>query len=597
MSIALDSSSVIASATPYRESTRIGIKSRGSFLDAIDRIASQYENRTALRIQENGVWQELTFGALREDARRVSSWLIENGVTRGSTIALVEESRPEWTVALLAGMMSGAVVVPIDAKLTSGEIAVLLDHAAPQLVLTSRAMEATSRAAAARVTSVRGLIAIDGGADAGAVTFATIRAACPIRTHAPRRRDDGDTALVVYTSGTTGSPKGVETTFGNLHFQMQAMDKAIGRAGDERFLSVLPLNHLYELICGLLTPMQRGATITYSDSLLPDDVVRILREERITSLVGVPLLFRALKRGIERTVRQRGRLTEAWFSRTMELARIVPSYGVRRTMFAPVLKSFGPELRVFYSGGAALDSEVATFFERMGIPVYQGYGLSETSPVIATSSPSAQRLGSVGKPLEGVEVRIAKKDEADETGEILTRGPHLMSGYLRRPDLTREMIDDDGWLHTGDLGRSDEDGFLFVTGRSKDLIVLGGGKKVHPDEVEDVLGKSLLFKEVFVVGAPAESAMAKGFDEVCAVIIPEDALVATLQCKDVLAEALDAEIKSEVARLAKALAAFKRPTRILIRHEALPKTATRKLKRPLVLDWIRGQGGAERTNR
>lgn len=593
MSIALDSSSVIPSAARQRESSRIGIKGYGSFLDSLDRTITKYEERVALRIKEGDTWHEASYGSLREDARRVSSWLIDNGVVRGSIIALVSESRPEWCVALLAGMMSGATVVPIDAKLTAEEIAVLLDHAAPQLVFTSRAMESTVRTACADLGSVQGLIAIDGAAaDAGTITFATIRASCPIRTHAPRRRDRNETALIVYTSGTTGSPKGVETTFGNLQFEMEAMDAAIGPAAEERFLSVLPLNHLYELICGLLTPLRRGASISYSDSLLPDDVVKILREERITCLVGVPLLFRALKRGIERTVRQRGRLTETWFARTMDMARFVP-VSMRRAMFAPVLKSFGPDLRVFYSGGAALDMDVATFFERMGIPVYQGYGLSETSPVIATNSATAHRAGSVGRALDGVEIKIAKKNDSDETGEIMTRGPHVMAGYLRRHDLTREMIDDEGWLRTGDLGRIDEDGYLFVTGRSKDLIVLGGGKKVHPDEVEDVLGKSPLFKEVCVVGAPSVSAMSKGFDEVCAVIVPDDALALRLQSGALTDEDLEAEIKSEVARASKRLAAFKRPTRILVRHDALPKTATRKLKRPLVLQWI--TSGVERT--
>jgi long-chain acyl-CoA synthetase len=454
-------------------------------------------------------------------------------------------------------------------------------HCPPTLLIASRALMATALALQARVPAIEQVVILDGEGDDGAVTW--LRRALPRAAHAPVPRRAGETALVVYTSGTTGSAKGVEITFGNLQFQSVAVDRAIGRKADERFLSVLPLNHLYELICGLVALLRRGATISYSESLLPDDLKDVMREERITSLVGVPLLFRALKRGIERGMRQQPRARRALLALIGLLARLLPWNAARRALHAPVLKHFGGSLRAFYCGGAALDLDVALFFERLGIPVYQGYGLSETSPVISTNSPRANRLGSDGRPLDGVEVRIEKKSESDPEGEILTRGPHVMRGYLYRADLTAEMLDEQGWLHTGDLGCLDDDGYLYVTGRCKDLIVLGGGKKVHPDEVEELLAQSTAFKEVCVLGAPSRSPLSRGFDEVCAVVVP----AAEMSC-DVArdGEALQLEMQAEVARLAARLAQFKRPTRVVVRRESLPITATRKLKRPVLRRWL-----------
>jgi len=238
---------------------------------------------------------------------------------------------------------------------------------------------------------------------------------------------------------------------------------------------------------------------------------------------------------------------------------------VRRFLHAPVLRAFGGSLRALYSGGAALDVDVARGFERMGLRIFEGYGLSETSPVIATNTPAAYRVGSVGRPLPGVEVRIS----AD--GEIQTRGPHVMRGYLDRPDLTAAVLDADGWLRTGDLGRVDDDGFLHVTGRAKDVIVLGGGKKVYPDEVEQVLAQSPRFAEVCVLGVAARH----GNEEVCAVVVPA------------AADEVDADAAVQAAL--ESLAAFKRPTRVVVRREPIPRTTTRKAKRAVLARWVADQ--------
>jgi long-chain acyl-CoA synthetase len=222
---------------------------------------------------------------------------------------------------------------------------------------------------------------------------------------------------------------------------------------------------------------------------------------------------------------------------------------------------------------------------RLGIPLLQGYGLTETSPVITGNSLKDNRIGSVGQALPGVEMRIDARDEETE-GEVLSRGPHIMKGYYKRDDLTKEVIDEQGWFHTGDIGRIDEDGFLYITGRIKNLIVLGGGKKVFPEEVEATLANTPLFKEIVVCPKKSSDGFKEGTEEVCAVVVPADALAAEHKGQ---AEAIRQAVKKEIERLGQDLAPYKRPSRIYIYDGEMPKTATRKVKRPLVVEWLNTQ--------
>ncbi|HEY9869239.1 MAG TPA: AMP-binding protein, partial [Candidatus Obscuribacterales bacterium] len=270
----------------------------------------------------------------------------------------------------------------------------------------------------------------------------------------------------------------------------------------------------------------------------------------------------------------------------LALSGLVPSRNIRRLLFPAIHRKLGGRLRGFVSGGAPLDIEVARFFDRIGIPVYQGYGLTETGPIISANTPRHYRLGSVGRPLPGVEVRISASNGEPEA-EILTRGPHVMDGYFGDPDLTGRVIDASGWLHTGDLGRLDADGYLYITGRVKNLIVLGAGKKVHPEEVEEVLSRAPSAKEVCVVGATCRDGLKAGTEEVCAVVVPADEIVAPGSSTS--AE-LERRVKAEFEPLLADLAPYKRPTRLIVRRDPLPRTPTLKVKRQLVASWVEQQG-------
>ncbi|HEU4610965.1 MAG TPA: AMP-binding protein [Kofleriaceae bacterium] len=509
---------------------------------------ARFADRPALRREGADDGSELSYAELRAGIARTAATLRTAGVTAGTRVALLSENRPAWVIALLAALRAGATVVPLDPKLGVKELATLLGHAQPLLVLASQAHRERAAEAAPGVR----IISLDEPPPPSGVGL-------PLE-----RRASDDTALIIYTSGTTGDPKGVAITLGNLLHQVRAVDDAIGPQGRERFLSVLPLCHLYELICGLLVPLSRGALVIYpaSETLLPAELARIMKRRRVTSIVGVPLLYRALLRGIEVQLQRASRAARLVVAAAGALAAAIPVAALRRVLHAPVLRAFGGSLHQLYSGGAALDVEVARGFERMGLRILLGYGLSETSPVIATNTPRAYRIGSVGRPLRGVEVRISPE------GEIQTRGPHVMRGYVGRPDLTAAVLDADGWLRTGDLGHLDADGYLHVTGRAKDVIVLGGGKKVYPDEVEQVLAQHPAFAEVCVLGVAAR----RGNEEVCAVVVPA------------ADDTLDAE--AEVGRALASLAAFKRPTRVVVRREPIPRTTTRKAKRAELAAWL-----------
>ena len=598
--------------------------------------------RAALAMRSGGSWRDVSYAELRHRVEVLASDLTACGVAAGDRVAILSESRPEWAVAFFAALASGAVAVPLDAKLTPSELACQIENAQPRVLFVSSDRAGVGRELVDRAPGIEHVIVLDrdpteDGADSmgaspvgvvpfddaqGGLSAHRARTAQPVRladseprrvgvlgervegqAHherpEPRRLDD--VAVITYTSGTTGSPKGVMTTFGNLLFQVRSGAELFRLRPRDVSLSILPLNHLLELAGSLLVVLHRGGQVCFAGSLYPQDVADAIRERNVTRMVVVPTFLTLLRRDIERRVQRRGPVGTMAFRAALAAARCIPARSLRRLLFAPLHSEIGGALHDFVCGGAPLDPAVARFFENIGFSVYQGYGMTETSPAIATNAPGANRLGSVGRPLARVEVRIDASNSPVGEGEILTRGPHVMRGYFRREDLTGEAVDAEGWLHTGDIGRFDRDGYLYVTGRIKDLIVLGGGKKVLPEEVEGQLVGSPLFAEICVVGRRASDGIAAGSETVSAVIVPSVALLrktartgnhssfdaarSSESARSALQEAADREVE----RLVQDLAPFKRPTSVVVRLEELPKTSTRKIRRSLVQEWLDGQ--------
>jgi len=497
--------------------------------------------RTAVATRTGDVWVEMTYATLDRRATEMAIRLAEAGVRPGDRVALLAEADGDWTAAFLGILRRGAVAVLLDPKLTADEL--------QRLCRRSRLAAAIVSPASTERWREPVPVLDPSGPPAGSPTPAGTETSKPVV----------DSAVLVWTSGSTGEPKGVVLSFANLAYVVTRAMEIQGTGSDARWLSVLPPNHLLELCCGLLPGLAAGSTTFVARTIVPHEMGSMMAGRKVTQMVVVPMVLRLLKRHIESATLRAG-AQGAYLRAAGRVAGVVPSTRLRRLLFAPVHRRLGGRLRAFYCGGAPLDPEIVTFFDRLGIGVYPGYGLTEAGPTVSMNSPGHNRAGSVGRPLPGTEVRTAPD------GEILVRGPGVMLGYWDDEAATRDAVDADGWLHTGDLGKLDADGYLFVTGRSKSLIVLDSGKKVQPEEVETALARSELFAEVCVLGW--RGANGRTGEQVCAVVVPVDP--ATMS---------EAAAADEVRRLTAALSGFKRPTVVRVHHGELPKTAKRSLRR------------------
>jgi long-chain acyl-CoA synthetase len=526
------------------------------------KVSEQFGNRPVLSIFEAGKLRQITYTELREKARNLASQLTEFGVVAGDRIALFCDSSPEWGITFFACVRCGVTLVPLDTKSSQAELKVILEDVQPKLILTSDARLAELRS----FSEAFALVSLD-------------HIEKSYREYElPQHRDPSDDALIIYTSGTTGNPKGVRITYRNLLTQVQDVKLTMGVRSEDVFLSILPLNHLFELTCGFLSPLFHGAEVCYANSLIPAEIIRYLRARRASWMVTVPMFLRLLKTGIETELRKKTKFQQFMFRALFSCAAILP-LELRRRAFKPIHENFGGRLKNLICGGAPPSNDVAVFFERLGFCIYQGYGLTETSPIISANMPGQSKRGTVGKPYPSVQVKILN-------GEILTRGPHVTPGYYKRPDLTRTAIDDEGWFHTGDLGYVDRDGFLRITGRIKEMIVLAGGKKVFPDDVETVLRRSSLVKDLCVLGTRWKEGLLAGTEQVTVVVVPTDSLRAATGDKH--QEMID-ELERDFVRLGRDLSAYKRPTRIEIRFEDFPRTSTRKIKLGVLNQWLEEQ--------
>ena len=527
----------------------------------------EFDERIALGIKSYLGWKELSFKGVGILTRRLANYLIKIGIEKGDKVAILSESMPEWGATLFANVLAGAISVPLDIKLTMYELTSILTDCLPKVILVSSAYLDKALELQKNISSIEHIVVIDD---------TTAKSEYPSLYNMPdepdrkwRHRAPNKTALIIYTSGTTGNPKGVEITFKNVVSQLDSITKAFDFGPNDQMLSILPMNHLFELTVGFLSFLNFGTSIYYSKSLKPKDLFNIIQEKKITFMIVVPAFAKLLKASIEAKVAQSTPFRRNIFPILYEIARYMPKC-IKRLVFRSIHKKFGGHFKGMISGGAPLDVNVAKFFDRLGIEIFQGYGLTETSPVISVETKKEKRLGSVGKAVYGVQAKVDK-----ETGELLVKGENVMKGYYNKPELTEETITPDGWLHTGDIAHIDKDGFIFITGRIKNMIVLSGGKKVFPEEVESVLEKSDKFAEVCVFGANRQGGQKDGTEDICAAIYPSQKILEENENE----EQIEQTIKSEVKILSQRLAPYKRPLNIFVLENPMPRTATRKIKR------------------
>ncbi|MGB8684226.1 MAG: AMP-binding protein [Candidatus Binatus sp.] len=532
-----------------------------SLVDMLDRAADRYGSRVAMIARRpSGEQTQTTYRELRDRAHRAALLLATRGIKPGDRVLLIGENSPDWVLGYFAILCAGAIAVPLDQLISAEELAPIWKIAEPAAVLRSNAVHK-------RLGSTLGdahpkLIELD---------LAELARPFILRGDAktpPAPPERKALASILFTSGSTGAPKGVMLSHANFAAEIAMLSRVFVLGADDVVLSLLPLHHAFEFTCGMLLPLASGATIVYPLEVDAKTLSRTLADVRPTALIGVPAVWEAVHRRIVDEVEARGPFFHAAFDNLRDLnRRLDTNSGLNfgSIVFRQVHSALGGRLRLAVSGGSALPHRVAEFFNDIGIPLLEGYGLTEGAPVLSTARPDEPlQVGSVGRPLNGVEIKLAPA--TGSIGEIVAHGPNVMAGYYRNEAATAEVLRD-GWLHTGDLGRFDDEGRLYIVGRAKEVIVDSGGNNIYIEELEEVYGRSEFVKEMAVVGLKVGQG-----EQVAALVVPAYA-------RGESRRAVEDRLRSDFDKVARELSAHKRIRILRFTDAELPRTRTRKIKR------------------
>jgi long-chain acyl-CoA synthetase len=470
-----------------------------------------------MRAKRDGGWIELSYRELADRVQRLSLGLLELGIQPGDRVAILSENRPEWAIADYACLAARCTDVPIYPTLPAKQVEYCLcDSGASAILVSTRHQLEKISSLRARVPGLKHVISFDvDAAGPGVTTLEQVYAAGEAaRSRRSSWKSDAlqvgpdDLATLIYTSGTTGDMKGVMLTHGNIAYDVTTCASLFSFRESDECLSFLPLSHIFERMFGHYSMFHAGVLINYAESV--DSVASDMERWRPTLMASVPRLYEKIYSRVLEKVRGQPRAKQRLFHWARRLgetvvdlrlsgkpvpAKVTAQFWVAdRLVFRALRKRTGGRLRFFISGGAPLTADIARFFHAAGMPILEGYGLTETSPVIAVNTFAHLRLGTVGRPIPGVEVKIA------DDGEILTRGPNVMAGYYRKPEATNDALDEERWFHTGDIGQLDADGFLLITDRKKDLIVTAGGKNIAPQPIEGLVKTSKFVSNAVMLG-------------------------------------------------------------------------------------------------
>ena len=482
-----------------------------TLISLLEHSIEHYGSKPALAHKpKGGTYQDISYAEFGESVHAFSKGLNALGVQKDDRVAILSENRPEWAITDFGTLKAGAVTVPMFSTLTAAQVGYILKDSGSKIICVS------TEAQLKKVLSIRDEVPtleriicfdpIEGETPEGVIQFEAVCELEGEETDAAASEDD--IATIIYTSGTTGDPKGVMLTHANFIFNLQACKSLIKVSDADVLLSFLPLSHVFERLGGHYVPLFSGAKIAYAESTFT--VAQNMGEVAPTVMLSVPRLYETMHDRILRAVQEGSPLKQKIFHWGVSVGSAVSSaiqQGKKpsailqlqqniadKLVFAKLKAATGGRLRFFVSGGAALPQAIAEFFHAAGILILEGYGLTETSPVISMNHPAQWKFGTVGAPVPGVEVQIA------EDGEILTRGPHVMKGYFNNESATAEVIDGEGWFYTGDIGIIDENGFVKITDRKKNIIVLSNGKNVAPQPIESELVQSPFINQIMLVG-------------------------------------------------------------------------------------------------
>ena len=568
----------------------------------------QHRDSVALRYYQDQNWEFITYGEMNSTVNTIAHGLYDIGIHRDSKVAIMCENRPEWMVSYLAIVTAGAIAVPIDAVLGEEETGHILKHSEVSTIICSMKNYDVISRLLSDIDTLNTIIILDrniimrqGHKAEGLVSEIVDKVRKKnqqknfisweeLLDHGTNRIALGtvefpektmyDMTSILYTSGTTGSPKGVMLTHRNILSNVEAVKHIIEVTDTDNFVLLLPLHHAFPFTTCMVLPLSAGAAISFVD-ILSRDRTRLIMQCRPTIMVGVPLLYSKIYRNIMRQIE------------TSKVKSALFAYGGKKLIGFGLKKKLGGKLRIMVSGAAPMDPEVISGFVNLGIEFLEGYGLTETSPVAACNRLGKIKIASVGVPIPGVQVKIAEPDK-DGIGEILIKGDNIMQGYYKNPEQTAKVLKD-SWFFSGDLGKIDGDGYIFITGRAKDVIVTAGGKNVYPDVVESVINKSKFIAESIVLGFRTKGVVG---EDVGVLIYPDyEALLEhavkegitftehidleqlTVDARDEMVEKFKTLLEHEVRTGMEKLAPYQRVTRIVIERDEFVKTSTRKIKR------------------
>src|SRR6266571_5888012 len=442
--------------------------------DLLRESAGAWSSLPAVGLHDDPEPWSWTYAELLDKANRAAAYLAANGIAQGDRLVFWGGNRPEWVAAFFGAQMLGAVVIPLDVRSQQDLLGRIEQQTQPRHMLLGKEQAANLKGSHPPHTLFENLKAV-------------LSASPPTVGISP---DPDDIAQLVFTSGTTGSPKGVILTHKNIVSNTRMTQTRVPPGPSNRVLSLLPLSHMFEQTTGLFTPLSGGASITYIASLRPDIIFGAMQKHRITNMSCVPQVLQLFRDGIEREVRKQGK--QRAFERMHGIAGRLPM-PVRRLAFRAMHRRLGGEFDFFAVGGAYLDPDLALWWEALGVRVVQGYGMTEAAPIVACHWLTKRNARSVGKPAPGLDMRIA------DDGEVLVRGDNLSPGYWQNPDATAESFVD-GWYRTGDLGSFDAAGWLYLRGRKKNVIVLANGMNVYPEDVEHALQTDMRVRDAVVLG-------------------------------------------------------------------------------------------------
>ena len=536
--------------------------------------ARRVPDAIAVEMQRREHTERLTYAELHRMAESVGAWLRQNGVAAGSKCAIFADNSARWVVSYLGTYAQGCAAVPLDSNYHADQVHKLLLDSGAGLLFCDAKHLALAREAVAE-TPVR-IVLLEGAEAETSGNVDAMIAAGPGDFSASEPQES-DLAVLLYTSGTTSDPKGVMLSHGNLAFEVATVAKLVSYTERDSILGILPLFHSLAQVTNLLLPLSVGARVVYLETLNTTELLRALQDRAITSFCVVPQFFYLIHERIEKEINKRGFVAKRAFGGMLALNRMSRKVGINlgKVLFGKIHATFGKRMRLLVTGGSRFDPAIAREFYELGIDVLQAYGLTETTGGATVTPPGDLVIGSVGKPIPGVEVEVVDpqpSDDAPPSGEIAIRGGNVMLGYYNRSDVTAAAFKD-GWFLSGDLGYVDRRGHVFITGRKKELIVLANGKNLYPDEIEAYYLKSEFIKEICVMALAGVDGDPKK-EQLHAVIVPN---FEVLKEKKIV-NAKEA-IRWDVEGISHEMPSVKRILSYDIWQEELPRTTTRKIKR------------------